>query len=57
MAETHTAAVVLAAGKSTRMKTELSKVLHKLAGRPMIDHVLATAPLACERTSWSSGRA
>jgi bifunctional UDP-N-acetylglucosamine pyrophosphorylase/glucosamine-1-phosphate N-acetyltransferase len=50
MAETHTAAVVLAAGKSTRMKTELSKVLHKLAGRPMIDHVLANlAPLACER--------
>jgi bifunctional UDP-N-acetylglucosamine pyrophosphorylase/glucosamine-1-phosphate N-acetyltransferase len=50
MAETHTAAVVLAAGKSTRMKTELSKVLHKLAGRPLIDHVLANlAPLACER--------
>jgi bifunctional UDP-N-acetylglucosamine pyrophosphorylase/glucosamine-1-phosphate N-acetyltransferase len=50
MAETHTAAVVLAAGKSTRMKTELSKVLHKLGGRPLIDHVLANlAPLACER--------
>src|SRR5882724_5678761 len=50
MAEMHTAAVVLAAGKGTRMKTELPKVLHKLAGRPMIAHVLANlAPLACER--------
>jgi len=50
MAEIHTAAVVLAAGKGTRMKTELPKVLHKLAGRPMIAHVLANlAPLACER--------
>ena len=38
MAETRTAAVVLAAGKGTRMKTELPKVLHKLAGRPMIAH-------------------
>jgi len=50
MAETRTAAVVLAAGKGTRMKTELPKVLHKLAGRPMIAHVLANlAPLGCER--------
>jgi bifunctional UDP-N-acetylglucosamine pyrophosphorylase/glucosamine-1-phosphate N-acetyltransferase len=50
MAEIRTAAVVLAAGKGTRMKTELPKVLHPLAGRPMIDHVLANlAPLDCER--------
>src|SRR5215470_7578153 len=50
MAETRIAAVVLAAGKGTRMKTELPKVLHKLAGRPMIAHVLANlAPLGCER--------
>ncbi len=50
MAEIRTAAVVLAAGKGTRMKTELPKVLHKLAGRPMINHVLANlAPLDCER--------
>ena len=50
MAENRIAAVVLAAGKGTRMKTELPKVLHKLAGRPMIAHVLANlAPLACER--------
>jgi bifunctional UDP-N-acetylglucosamine pyrophosphorylase/glucosamine-1-phosphate N-acetyltransferase len=50
MAETRTAAVVLAAGKGTRMKTDLPKVLHKLAGRPMIAHVIANlAPLGCER--------
>jgi bifunctional UDP-N-acetylglucosamine pyrophosphorylase/glucosamine-1-phosphate N-acetyltransferase len=32
--------VVLAAGKGTRMKSSLPKVLHQVAGRPMIDHVL-----------------
>ncbi len=32
----HIAAVVLAAGKGTRMKSELVKVLHPVAGRPMI---------------------
>lgn len=37
------AVVVLAAGKGTRMKTELPKVLHPLAGRPLICHVLAAA--------------
>lgn len=33
-------AVVLAAGEGTRMKSETSKVLHTLCGRPMLDHVL-----------------
>lgn len=36
------AVVVLAAGKGSRMKSELPKVLHPLAGRPMLGHVLAT---------------
>ena len=36
------AAVVLAAGQGTRMKSRLPKVLHPLAGRPMLDHVLAS---------------
>src|SRR5918994_4956802 len=35
--------LVLAAGKGTRMKTERPKVLHPLAGRSMIHHVLTTA--------------
>jgi bifunctional UDP-N-acetylglucosamine pyrophosphorylase / glucosamine-1-phosphate N-acetyltransferase len=37
---TTTAAIVLAAGQGTRMRSRLPKVLHPLAGRPMIDHVL-----------------
>lgn len=35
--------VVLAAGKGTRMKSAQAKVLHRVAGRPLILHVLATA--------------
>lgn len=35
--------VVLAAGKGTRMKSSLPKVLHRAAGMPLIDHVLLSA--------------
>lgn len=35
--------VVLAAGKGTRMKSGVPKVLHRVAGRPMIEYVLDTA--------------
>jgi bifunctional UDP-N-acetylglucosamine pyrophosphorylase/glucosamine-1-phosphate N-acetyltransferase len=35
--------VILAAGKGTRMKSALPKVVHPLAGRPIIEHVLGTA--------------
>ena len=34
--------VILAAGKGTRMKSARPKVLHPLAGRPIIEHVLRT---------------
>jgi bifunctional UDP-N-acetylglucosamine pyrophosphorylase/glucosamine-1-phosphate N-acetyltransferase len=34
--------VVMAAGKGTRMKSERPKVLHALAGRPLLQHVLDT---------------
>lgn len=36
-------AIVLAAGKSTRMKSAVPKVLHELCGRPMIEYVLEAA--------------
>ncbi len=42
MSKTPVAAIVLAAGKGTRMKSDLHKVLHPLAGRPMIHHLLAS---------------
>jgi len=35
--------VILAAGKGTRMKSALPKVLHRVGGRPMIEHVLRVA--------------
>lgn len=35
--------VILAAGKGTRMKSARPKVLHHVAGRPMIEHVLRAA--------------
>jgi bifunctional UDP-N-acetylglucosamine pyrophosphorylase/glucosamine-1-phosphate N-acetyltransferase len=35
--------VILAAGKGTRMRSELPKVLHPLAGRPLAAHVIGTA--------------
>jgi bifunctional UDP-N-acetylglucosamine pyrophosphorylase/glucosamine-1-phosphate N-acetyltransferase len=39
---TQLAVVILAAGQGTRMKASTPKLLHELAGIPMISHVLAT---------------
>lgn len=41
MSETHV--VILAAGQGTRMKSGLPKVLHPIAGRPMIEYALRAA--------------
>ncbi len=43
--------VILAAGQGTRMRSTLPKVLHRLAGKPMVRHVIDTAKgLRAERT-------
>lgn len=45
------ACIILAAGKGTRMKSTMPKVMHQLVGMPLISHVLsALTPLSPEKT-------
>src|SRR5260370_16641877 len=45
------AVVILAAGKGTRLKSSLAKVLHRAGGRPLVEHVAAScAPLKQRKT-------
>jgi UDP-N-acetylglucosamine diphosphorylase/glucosamine-1-phosphate N-acetyltransferase len=37
------AVVILAAGKGKRMKSDLPKVLHKIGGKPLVEHVVGVA--------------
>ena len=41
------AIIILAAGKGTRMKSDLAKVLHKVAGKSMVNHVIECARHIC----------
>jgi bifunctional UDP-N-acetylglucosamine pyrophosphorylase / glucosamine-1-phosphate N-acetyltransferase len=46
VASTDTSIIILAAGKGTRMRSDLAKVLHRAGGRPLIEHVIrACQPL------------
>jgi bifunctional UDP-N-acetylglucosamine pyrophosphorylase / glucosamine-1-phosphate N-acetyltransferase len=46
----HRAAIILAAGQGTRMKSPLPKVLHKVGGRAMLDRAIDAAQgVGCER--------
>lgn len=40
------AAIILAAGKGTRMRSSIPKVMHQIGGQPMLQHVLNTAKKA-----------
>ena len=51
MSKTRFAAIILAAGEGTRFNSALPKVLHEIAGRPMIRHVIeALRPLDAAET-------
>ena len=57
MTDAPLAVVILAAGEGTRMKSSTAKVLHPIAGVPMIGHVLSTAAaLRPTRTVAVAGR-
>ena len=46
-----TAVILMAAGKGKRMKSNLPKVLHNLAGKPILNYVLdAVSQLEAKRT-------
>ena len=48
--------IVMAAGKGTRMKSKTPKVLQRLAGKPLVQHVLDTAhALACSKLIMVTG--
>jgi bifunctional UDP-N-acetylglucosamine pyrophosphorylase / glucosamine-1-phosphate N-acetyltransferase len=44
----HTAIVIMAAGKGTRLKSKHPKVLHQVGGKPLLAHVIAAATKVCE---------
>ncbi len=49
-------ALILAAGKGTRMKSELPKVVHPILGRPMVSYVIdAVKAVGCEKTLLVTG--
>src|SRR5437773_1291734 len=52
MSEVKLSVLILAAGKATRFKSEHSKMLHRLAGRPLGEYVLRTAMALHPAQTW-----
>src|SRR6266568_621661 len=52
MGEARFSVLILAAGKATRFKSEHSKMLHRLAGRPLGEYVLRTAMALHPAETW-----
>lgn len=50
MFSTPICSIILAAGRGSRMHTDLPKVLHTLAGKPLLEYVLATAKTLSHKT-------
>jgi bifunctional UDP-N-acetylglucosamine pyrophosphorylase/glucosamine-1-phosphate N-acetyltransferase len=51
MANKDVAVLILAAGKGTRLRSSLAKVLHSAGGRPLLEHVIrACQPLGAKKT-------
>src|ERR1700675_1747511 len=51
MSANYLAIVILAAGKGTRLKSSLAKVLHRAGGRALVEQVMrACAPLGAKKT-------
>src|ERR1700732_2931487 len=51
MAANDLAVLILAAGKGTRLKSSLAKILHRAGGRSLVQHVVAAcAPLKTRKT-------
>src|SRR4051812_1715107 len=42
-------AIILAAGQGTRMKSAMPKVMHRIAGRPMVNHLIAACAPVFDR--------
>lgn len=54
--KTQVEALILAAGRGSRMKSELPKVLHPILGKPMISYVIeATKSIGCSKTTLITG--